>query len=158
MGFSRQYYWSGLPFLSPGGLPDPGVEYLLPTLQADCLPSEPKMPKAPDEFISLPPCLLAFFHFISFALGLGPNSCTILGGVIQPSALLGNHGWASRSQTHQMSGSSEMSRSFSDSPRGQGEAKSVGRSGRFAGTAGSQTTPLLYKRPGSSIQNHKKHL
>ena len=99
-----------------------------------------------------------WLSFISFALGLGPNSCTILGGVIQPSALLGNHGWASRSQTHQMSGSSEMSRSFSDSPRGQGEAKSVGRSGRFAGTAGSQTTPLLYKRPGSSIQNHKKHL
>ena len=38
MGFSRQEYWSGLPFPSPGGLPDPGIE---PTLQADALPSEP---------------------------------------------------------------------------------------------------------------------
>ena len=70
MGFSRQYYWSRLPFLSPGRLPDPGVEPLFPTLQADCLPSEPKMPKAPDEFISLPPCLLAFFCFI--CPGTGP--------------------------------------------------------------------------------------
>ena len=26
MGFSRQEYWSGLPFPSPGGLPDPGIE------------------------------------------------------------------------------------------------------------------------------------
>ena len=66
-----------------------------------------------------------WLSFVSFALGLGPNSCTILGGVIQPSALLGSHGWASRSQTHQLSGSSEMSGSFRDSPRGQGEAKSA---------------------------------
>ena len=41
MGFSRQEYWSGLPFPSPGDLPDPGVEALSPELQADCLPSEP---------------------------------------------------------------------------------------------------------------------
>ena len=41
MGFSRQKYWSGLPFPSPGDLPDPGVESGFPTLQADSLPSEP---------------------------------------------------------------------------------------------------------------------
>ena len=41
MGFSRQEYWSGLPFLSPGDLPDPGIEPASPTLQADSLPSEP---------------------------------------------------------------------------------------------------------------------
>ena len=35
MGFSRQEYWSGLPFLSPGDLPDPGIEPGSPTLQAD---------------------------------------------------------------------------------------------------------------------------
>ena len=35
MGFSRQEYWSGLPFLSPGHLPDPGIEPRSPTLQAD---------------------------------------------------------------------------------------------------------------------------
>ena len=40
MGFSRQKYWSGLPFLSPGDLPDPGIEPGSPTLQADTLPSE----------------------------------------------------------------------------------------------------------------------
>ena len=38
---SRQEYWSGLPSLSPGDLPDPGVEPGSPTLQADSLPSEP---------------------------------------------------------------------------------------------------------------------
>ena len=39
--FSRQEYWSGLPFPSPGGLPNPGIEPGSPTLQADTLPSEP---------------------------------------------------------------------------------------------------------------------
>ena len=33
MGFSRQKYWSGLPFPPPGDLPDPGVETVSPTLQ-----------------------------------------------------------------------------------------------------------------------------
>ena len=41
MGFSRQEYWSGLPFLSPGDLPNPGMEPGSPTFQADALPSEP---------------------------------------------------------------------------------------------------------------------
>ena len=41
MGFSRQEYWSGLPFPSPGDLPNPGIEPSSPTLQADALPSEP---------------------------------------------------------------------------------------------------------------------
>ena len=43
MGFSRQEYWSGLPFPSPGDLTDPGIEpmpHAAPTLQADSLPSE----------------------------------------------------------------------------------------------------------------------
>ena len=40
-GFSRQGYWSGLPFPSPGDLPDLGIEPESPTLQADALPSEP---------------------------------------------------------------------------------------------------------------------
>ena len=34
MGFSRQEYWSGLPFLSPGFLPNPGIELRSPALQA----------------------------------------------------------------------------------------------------------------------------
>ena len=41
MGFSRQEYWSGLPFPSPGDLPDPGIEPRSPTLEADALTSEP---------------------------------------------------------------------------------------------------------------------
>ena len=46
MGFSRQEYWSGLPFPSPGDLPDPGNEPGSPALQADALPSEsPGKPK-----------------------------------------------------------------------------------------------------------------
>ena len=41
MGFSRQEYWSRLPFLSPEDLPDLGIEPGSPALQADSLPSEP---------------------------------------------------------------------------------------------------------------------
>ena len=40
MGFSRQEYWSGLPFPSPGDLPYPGIEPWSPALQADDLPTE----------------------------------------------------------------------------------------------------------------------
>ena len=46
MGFSRQAYWSGLPFPSPGNLPDPGSEPQSPALQADSLLSEsPRKPR-----------------------------------------------------------------------------------------------------------------
>ena len=41
IGILRQEYWSGLPFPSPGNLPDPGIKPGSPTLQADALPSEP---------------------------------------------------------------------------------------------------------------------
>ena len=41
MEFSRQEYWSGLPFPSPGDLPDPGIKPRCSALQADSLPSEP---------------------------------------------------------------------------------------------------------------------
>ena len=41
MGFSKQECWSGLPFPSPGDLPNPGIEPKSPALQADALPSEP---------------------------------------------------------------------------------------------------------------------
>ena len=40
MGFSRQEYWSGLPFPSPGDLPSPGREPGSPALQADSLLTE----------------------------------------------------------------------------------------------------------------------
>ena len=41
MGSSRQEYWSGLPFLSPGDLPNPGIEPRSPASQTDALPSKP---------------------------------------------------------------------------------------------------------------------
>ena len=40
MEFSRQKYWSGLTFPSPGDLPNPGIEPSSPSLQADALPFE----------------------------------------------------------------------------------------------------------------------
>ena len=46
IGFSSQEYWSGLPFPSPGDLPNPGMETGSPALQADALSSEP--PGNPD--------------------------------------------------------------------------------------------------------------
>ena len=48
MEFSRQEYWSGLPFPSPGDLPNPGTEPGSPTLQVEALPSEP--PGNPQNF------------------------------------------------------------------------------------------------------------
>ena len=52
MGFSRPEYWSGLPFPSPGDLPDPGIEPRSPALQADALTSEP--PGKPKRVCCLP--------------------------------------------------------------------------------------------------------
>ena len=40
-GILRQEHWSGLPFPSPGDLPDPGIKPGSPALQTDALPSEP---------------------------------------------------------------------------------------------------------------------
>ena len=58
IGFSRQQCWSGLPFPSPGDLPDPGLEPGSPALQADALPSEP--PGKPKQVYSQ--CKLRFFQ------------------------------------------------------------------------------------------------
>ena len=52
MGFSRQEYQSGLPFPSPGDLPDPGIKPRSPVLQADTLPFEP--PGKPKPFYMTP--------------------------------------------------------------------------------------------------------
>ena len=41
MGFSRQEYWSGLSFPSPGDLPEPGTEPMFPALAGRFLPVEP---------------------------------------------------------------------------------------------------------------------
>ena len=77
MEFSRQEYWSGLPFLSPAHLPDPGIESVSPALQADSLPSEPPgkpfpcstlhLLPAPSLFHGIPE--LAYASFLGESLG-----------------------------------------------------------------------------------------
>ena len=73
MGFSRQEYWSGLPFPSPGDLPDPGIEPRSPALEADALTSEPPG-KPPHDLIASQRLYLQ----MSSHWGLGFN-ITILG-------------------------------------------------------------------------------
>ena len=64
MGFPKQEYWSGLPFPSPGDLPDPGMEPRSPALQADSLLSEP--PGKPlNHHYSGPTRYMAAFVFLS---------------------------------------------------------------------------------------------
>ena len=63
MGFSRQEYWSGLPFPSPGDLPNPGIEPRSPALQEVSLPSEP--PRKP--------CSLSFLQGIFPTQGWNPG-------------------------------------------------------------------------------------
>ena len=54
VGFSKQEYWSGLPFPSPGDLPNPGMKPRSPALQADSLPTEPPgKPVFPETTLSL---------------------------------------------------------------------------------------------------------
>ena len=65
MGFSRQEYWSRLPFPSPGDLPDPGTEPRSPTLQADALTSEQPgkpqtIPKTKNSDIIIVQCNVSF--------------------------------------------------------------------------------------------------
>ena len=67
MGSSRQEYWSGLPFPSPGDLPDPGIEPGSPAFQADALTSEP--PGKPVILVPLTPnkvchCLHCFSIYL----------------------------------------------------------------------------------------------
>ena len=57
MGLPRQEYWSGLPFPSPGDLPDPGIEFPSPALAGGFF--TPELPGKP-----LPSLLLPFSHLI----------------------------------------------------------------------------------------------
>ena len=52
MGFSRQEYWGGLPFPSPGNLPDPGIKPRSPALWTDALPLEVLMLKLKIQYCS----------------------------------------------------------------------------------------------------------
>ena len=70
MEFSRQQYWSGLPFSSPGDCPDPGIKPSSPTLQADSLPSEPPGKQGGSVKIQNPRFSLGAAHVAKFLLGL----------------------------------------------------------------------------------------
>ena len=63
VGFSRQEYWSGLPFPSPGDLPDPGFEPGSPALQADSLPTELQR-KIVDQYLNSRSVLNDFFEHL----------------------------------------------------------------------------------------------
>ena len=54
MGFFGQEYWSGLPFPSPGALPDPGLETGSPAFQAGALTSEPPGKQSCLEWVAFP--------------------------------------------------------------------------------------------------------
>ena len=77
MDFSRQEYWSGLPFPSPGDLPNPGIEPRSPALRADALTSEPpgKQRKLRAEELMLLNCHVR--EHSSESLGLQENSSPI---------------------------------------------------------------------------------
>ena len=89
MGFSRQEYWSGLPFPSPGDLLNPGTEPGSPALQTEALPSEP--PGKPIIFraclivhyIDVTPCnlLTALLLLSIWALSRFLVSLTVLQGI-----------------------------------------------------------------------------
>ena len=76
MRFSRQEYWSGLPFPSPGDLPDPGIEPGSPALQADALSSEP--PGKP--FVNWPVYISKFIKCQSkfWAQRINRESCDVI--------------------------------------------------------------------------------
>ena len=80
MGFSRQEYWNGLPFLSPGDLPDPEIKPGSPALQADALQSQP-----PGK-----PRLLLTTLVLSDSMGLIflDSTCKICGMCLSVSSLL----------------------------------------------------------------------
>ena len=70
MGFSRQEYWSELPFPSPGDLPDPGIEPGSPAFQADALTSEP-----PGKPVCVCVCVLIGFSHVQLFLTLWGIVC-----------------------------------------------------------------------------------
>ena len=65
MGFSRQEYWSGLPFPSPGALPNPGIEPGSPALQTDSLPTELLGSPTHIDKDPFPPPLATNIHILS---------------------------------------------------------------------------------------------
>ena len=65
MEFSRQEYWSGRPFPSPGDLPDLRIKPISPTMQADFLPDEPQgKPKSDTDSLNYMKCFMSFIFLL----------------------------------------------------------------------------------------------
>ena len=85
MGFSRQEYWSGLPFPPPGDLPDPGIKPVSPALAGGFLTTEPLGDPTPSLFYMVNPCLsipyivvyVCYSHTPSFSLPPLPPLVTV---------------------------------------------------------------------------------
>ena len=97
LGFSRKEYWSGLPFPSPGDLPEPGIEPGSPALQTDSFttepPGSPHLPLAP-QFLRLLKTLSCLWWLgggwggglvLSGPTGLEPPETESLNGYPSPS-------------------------------------------------------------------------
>ena len=88
MGFSRQEYWSGLPFPSPD-LPDPGIEPRSPAMQADALPSKP-----PGNAQAIPKSGMTSFYWVPGSQFLGPRelrNCPLTLSFFSPGQALFSH-------------------------------------------------------------------
>ena len=89
MGFSRQEYWSGLPFPSLGDLPDPGIEPGSPALKADALTSEQHncVPNSISNNLAVQVCPLQYLDrdhtktnlIVYLALRFNQASCILFG-------------------------------------------------------------------------------
>ena len=90
MGFSRQEYWSGLPFPSPGDLTDPGIEPGSPTSQADALPSEP--PGKPMTNLE------SILKYRDITL---PNKVHLIKAMVSPVVMYGYENWTIKKAQHQ---------------------------------------------------------
>ena len=88
MGFSRQEYWSGLPFPSPVDLPHPGIEPGSPALEADVLTSEP--PGKPNKLEEDSQAARASPTVVSTRLGERPHvvAASIYVATVRPSCRL----------------------------------------------------------------------
>ena len=85
--FPKKEYWSGLPFPSPGDLPDPEIEAGSPTLQADALPSEP--PGKPNLPLEKPICRSG----ATVRTGHGTTDWFQIGKEVRQDCIFNIYGW-----------------------------------------------------------------
>ena len=105
MEFSWQEYWSGLPFPSPGDLPNPGIEPGSPALQANSIPPEPAWePLFAVSGSSSPGAVHGHLTAVASLLA----SCSLWGmQVYAGAAMCGLSSWAQQLWAQQLSGSGE---------------------------------------------------